>query len=43
MVIRGGDIDTERAAVMLMDEYRAGKIGKTTLDSADEKREEQDA
>lgn len=43
MVIRGGEIDTERAAVMLMDEYRAGKIGKTTLDSADEKREEQDA
>jgi len=43
MVIRGGEIDTERAAVMLMDEYRAGKIGKTTLDSADEKVEEQDA
>ena len=43
MVIRGGEIDTERAAVMLMDEYRAGKIGKTTLDSADEKGEELDA
>ena len=43
MVIRGGEIDTERAAVMLMDEYRAGKIGKTTLDSADEKGDEQGA
>ncbi|MBQ5765353.1 MAG: ribosome biogenesis GTPase YlqF [Clostridia bacterium] len=36
MVIRGGEIDTERAAVMLMDEYRAGTIGKTTLDTANE-------
>ena len=36
MVIRGGEIDTERAAVMLMDEYRAGTIGKTTLDTVDE-------
>ena len=43
MVIRGGEIDTERAAVMLMDEYRAGKLGKTTLDSADEKGDESDA
>ena len=33
MVIRGGKIDTERAAVMLMDEYRAGIIGRTTLDT----------
>lgn len=32
MVIRGGEIDTERAAVMLMDEYRAGTIGKMTLE-----------
>lgn len=36
MVIRGGEIDTERAAVMLMDEYRAGIIGKTTLDITEE-------
>ena len=27
----------------ILDEYRAGKIGKTTLDSADEKGEELDA
>lgn len=32
MVVRGGEIDTERAAVMLMDEFRAGTIGKMTLD-----------
>lgn len=35
MVIRGGEIDTERAAVMLMDEYRSGIIGKITLDLPD--------
>lgn len=39
MVIRGGEIDTERAAVMLMDEYRAGTIGKTTLDIVGEENE----
>lgn len=32
MVIRGGEIDTQRAAVMLLDEYRSGKIGRITLE-----------
>ncbi len=32
MVIRGGEIDTERAAVMLIDEYRGGVLGRITLD-----------
>ncbi len=32
MLIRGGEIDSERAAVMLLDEYRSGKLGKLTLD-----------
>lgn len=32
MKIKGGEIDTERAAVMLLDEYRSGKLGKLTLD-----------
>ena len=32
MLIRGGETDTERAAVMLLDEYRSGKLGKLTLD-----------
>ena len=32
MVLRKGEFDTERAAVMLLDEYRDGKLGKITLD-----------
>lgn len=32
MLLRKGEYDTERAAVMLLDEYRAGKLGKITLD-----------
>ena len=30
--ISGGEIDTERAANMLLDEFRAGKIGRISLD-----------
>ncbi len=32
MMIRGGEIDTERASVMLLDEYRGGKLGTITLE-----------
>lgn len=32
MLISGGEIDTERAANMIMDEYRAGKFGNITLE-----------
>ena len=32
MIMRGGVVDTERASVMLLDEYRGGKLGKITLD-----------
>lgn len=32
MVIRGGETDTERAANMLLEEYRNCKIGKITLE-----------
>ena len=32
MLIPGGEIDTERAAIMLLDEYRAGMIGRITLE-----------
>ena len=32
MLISGGEIDTERTAVMLLDEYRAGKLGRITLE-----------
>lgn len=34
-LISGGEIDTERAANMLIDEYRAAKIGRMTLDKID--------
>lgn len=30
MLISGGQIDTERAAAMVLDEYRSGKLGKIT-------------
>ncbi len=32
MMISGGELDTERAAITLLDEYRSGKIGKITLE-----------
>ncbi len=32
MLLPGGDIDTLRAAVMLLDEYRGGKLGRLTLE-----------
>ena len=35
MVIRGGDTDTERAANMLLEEYRNCKIGNITLERAE--------
>lgn len=34
-VISGGEIDTERTANMLLDEFRAGKIGRISLDLPD--------
>ena len=33
--ISGGEIDTERTATMLLDEFRAGKIGRISLDFPD--------
>lgn len=32
MLMRGGEIDTERAANMLLDEFRSGKLGRITLE-----------
>lgn len=32
MMMRGGEIDTERAAVMLLDEYRGGRLGEITFE-----------
>lgn len=36
MVIRGGETDTERAANMILEEYRNCKIGRITLERAEE-------
>ncbi|MDD2417480.1 MAG: ribosome biogenesis GTPase YlqF [Oscillospiraceae bacterium] len=32
MLISGGEVDTERAATMILDEFRGGKIGRITLE-----------
>lgn len=32
MLVHGGETDTERAATMLIDEFRAGKIGRISLE-----------
>ncbi|MBE6853563.1 MAG: ribosome biogenesis GTPase YlqF [Ruminococcus sp.] len=32
MLISGGEVNTERAAIMLLDEFRAGKIGNISLE-----------
>jgi ribosome biogenesis GTPase A len=32
-LISGGEVHSERTANMLLDEYRAGKIGRITLDA----------
>ena len=31
-LVRGGEINTERAAATVLDEYRAGKIGRLSLE-----------
>ena len=35
MLVSGGDVDTERAAIMLFDEFRSAKLGKITLERLD--------
>ena len=32
MLISGGEVNTERAAIMLLDEFRGGKLGRITLE-----------
>lgn len=32
MLISGGEINTEKAAIMLLDEFRSGKLGRITLE-----------
>jgi len=36
MRISGGEINTERAAIMVLDEFRSSKIGKISLESPDD-------
>lgn len=36
MLISGGETDTERASVMLLDEYRGGKLGKLSLETPED-------
>ncbi len=36
MLLRGAEVDTERAAAMLLHEYRAGKLGRITLEELHE-------
>ncbi len=36
MLISGGEINTERAAIMVLDEFRSATLGKITLDKVDE-------
>lgn len=37
MLMRGGEINTERASIMLLDEYRAGKMGKLSFERPEKK------
>lgn len=36
MLISGGEINTERAAIAVLDEFRSGKLGRITLESPSE-------
>ncbi len=39
MLISGGEVNTERAAITLLDEYRSGKLGKITLEMPEEEQQ----
>ena len=41
-LLSGGEIDTERAAEMLLEEFRSGRIGRITLDRPPEKNPPED-
>lgn len=36
MLVSGGEVNTERAAIALLDEFRSGKLGKITLELPEE-------
>ena len=35
-VVRGGEVDTERMARILLDEFRGGRLGRFTLELPEE-------
>lgn len=37
-LVSGGEVDTERAARVVLEEYRSGKLGRFTLDVPPEER-----
>ena len=39
MLVSGGEVNTERAAVMVVDEFRASKWGRITLEAPPAERE----
>ncbi len=36
MLISGGEVDTERASITILDEFRGGKIGRITIEQVKE-------
>lgn len=42
MLISGGEVDTLRAAIMIIDEYRSGKMGRISLETPPDKSERGD-
>ncbi len=36
MLVSGGEVDTERASIMVLDEFRAGKFGRVSLEAPEE-------
>ena len=38
MLISGGEVNTERAAITLLDEFRSGKLGRITLEFPEQER-----
>ena len=40
MLVSGGEIDTLRAATMVLDEYRGGKLGKLSLEAPPDRKGE---
>ena len=36
MLISGGEVNTERIAITVLDEYRGGKLGRITLEFPEE-------